>query len=84
MPPIAYGSSSDNNPTYASYTVNYQKKCSYRLRSGRRKMPSMTKQRKRENEETMSAFKAEVTTCPFMNFVEGTVLTRFTARVSRI
>jgi len=47
-------------------------------------MPSMTKQRKRENEETMSAFKAEVTTCPFMNFVEGTVLTRFTARVSRI
>jgi len=34
---IAYGSSSDNNPTYASYTVNFQKKCSYRSHWGRRK-----------------------------------------------
>jgi len=38
----------------------------------------MTKQRKRENGETMSVVKAQVTICPYVNFAEGTVLTRFT------
>jgi len=47
-------------------------------------MLSMTEQRKSENGETISVVKAEVTICPLMNFVEGTVLSRFTARVSRI
>jgi len=44
----------------------------------------MTEQRKRESGETISVVKAEATICPFMNFVEGTVLSRFTTRVSRI
>ena len=41
----------------------------------------MTKQRKSENRETMSVVKAQVTVCPYMNFPEGTVVARFTARV---
>jgi len=41
----------------------------------------MTKQRKRENTETMSVVKAQVTVYPYMNFPEGTFLKRFTARV---
>jgi len=44
-------------------------------------MLSMTKQKKRENGETMSVVKAQVTICPDMNFPEGTVLARFTTRV---
>jgi len=35
---MAYGSSSDNNPTYAGYTVNCQKKCSHRSLLKRQKM----------------------------------------------
>jgi len=31
LPAIAYGSGTDNNCTYAGYTVNCQKKCSYSL-----------------------------------------------------
>ena len=82
LPAIAYGSSPDNNPTYASYKIICHKKCSYRLRLGRRKMISMTtKQMIRENGETMSVVKAQVTICPYMNFPERIVLTRFTARV---
>jgi len=57
LPAIAYGSSSDNNPIYAGYKVNCQKQCSYRSSLGRRKMLSVTKQRKRENGETMSVAK---------------------------
>jgi len=82
LPAIAYGSSSDN-PIYASYTINCHSKYSYRSRLGRRKMPIMTKQRKRENRETMSVVKAQVTICPYMNFPAGTVLARFTARQNR-
>jgi len=41
----------------------------------------MTEQRKRENRETMSVTKAQVTICPDMNFAEGTVLTRVATRV---
>jgi len=33
------------------------------------------------NGETMSVVKEQVTICPYMKFPEGTVLTRFTARV---
>jgi len=40
---IAYGSTLDNNPTYADYTVNCQKKCSHRSRLRRRKMLNMTR-----------------------------------------
>ena len=77
-----YGSSSDKNPTYTSYKIICQKKCSYRLGLGRRKMLSMTtKQMIRENGETVSVIKAQVTICPYMNFPERIVLTRFTARV---
>jgi len=57
LPAIAYGSSSVNNSTYTSYTVDCQKKCSYRSRLGRPKMLSMTKQRTSENDETMSVTK---------------------------
>jgi len=42
LPAIAYSSSSENNRTYASYTINCQKKCSYRSRLRRRKMLCMT------------------------------------------
>jgi len=77
LPAKAYGSSSDNN-TYVSFTVNCQKKCSYRscLALGRLKMLRMTKQRKRENGETMSVVKAQQTIYPYVNFAEGTVLIR--------
>jgi len=34
LPVLACGSSSDNNLTYAGYTVHCQKKCSYRSRLG--------------------------------------------------
>jgi len=34
----------------------------------------VTEQRKRKSGETISVGKEEVTLCPFMNFVEGTVL----------
>jgi len=44
-------------------------------------MLGMTKQSKVENGQTMSGVKAQVTICPFINFTEGTVLTRFTTRV---
>jgi len=47
-------------------------------------MLSVTKQRKRENGETTNVVKAQVTNCPYMNFPEGTVLTRFTNRVIMI
>jgi len=35
----------------------------------------------RENGETMSVVTAQVTICPYMNFPERIVLTRFIARV---
>jgi len=41
----------------------------------------MTKQRERENGETMSVVKAQATICPYVNFP---VLTRFTASVITI
>jgi len=56
-------SSSDNNPTYAGNTVNYQK-CWYRSRLGPRQMLIMTKQWKRESKET-SVVEAKVTICPY-------------------
>jgi len=56
----------NNNSTDASYTVNCQKKCSYRSRLGRREMLSMTKQRKRENRDTVSVVKAPVIICPYV------------------
>jgi len=37
--------------------------------------------RKRENGEAISIDKAQGTICPYMNFPEGTILTRFTAGV---
>jgi len=37
--------------------------------------------RKRENREAVSIVKVQVTICPYMNFPEGTALTRFTAGV---
>jgi len=40
-----------------------------------------TKQMIRENGETMSVVKAQVTICPYMKFPKRIVLKRFTARV---
>jgi len=41
-------------------------------------MLSMTKQMKRENGETTSVVKAQITTCANVNCAEGTVLPTFT------
>ena len=47
-------------------------------------MLSMTKQRKRENGETVSEVKAQVTICPCVNYAEGIVLRRFSTGVIMI
>jgi len=44
----------------------------------------MTKQGKRDKGGTMRVVKEQVTICPYMNFLERTVLTRFTARITVI
>jgi len=64
LPAIAYGSSSNNNSTYAGYTVNCQKKFSYRSPLGQRKMPWLYKGRVKTTRQWVLSNELRWRNCP--------------------